>query len=235
MSGQSTGVLARLRQPVELRRSPRQTIGGAPQVSLLPAEVRQAGMAAIQRRKLVAVVVVAVAAAVAAVGVAHDADQAAQARLATASQQAQMLNAEVGKFADVRRLQTRIALGKAAVSVGSSTMIDWNAQVDAIEAGKPAGYAVTNISANGATPFAAYPQGTSLLEPLRAATVEIKMTSPTVGAEFSSWIADLQSIPAYADATATTNYDTSSSLWSIDLTVHLTPKAIAPGAWKDQS
>ena len=94
---------------------------------------------------------------------------------------------------------------------------------------------MTSISANGATPFVAYPQGATLLEPTRAATIELKLTSPTVGAEFSTWYAELQHIPAYADASATTSYDTSTSLWTIDLTVHLAPKAISSGAWKDQS
>jgi hypothetical protein len=235
MSGQSTGVLGRLRQPVDPRRGPRQSVGGVPHVSLMPLEVRQAGIAAAQRRKLVAVVVMAAAVAAGGVSVAHNANVAAQQRLATATKQTQVLAAQVAKFDDVRKLQTRIALRKAAVSVGSSTMIDWNAQIDAIEAAKPSGYTVTDISANGATPFAAYSQGLSVLEPLRAATIELKLTSPTVGDEFSTWFADLRSIPAYADATATTEYESSTSLWTIDLTVHLAPKAISAGAWKDGS
>jgi hypothetical protein len=235
MSGQSTGVLGRLRQPAELRRAPRHPVGGVPRVSLLPAEVRQAGVAAVQRRKLVAVVAAAAVVAAGAVALAHNADVAAQGRLATAQQQAQALAAQVAKFNDVRALESHIALGKAGVSVGSSTMIDWNTQIDAIEADMPAAYTVTDITANGATPFAAYPQGTSLLEPLRAATIELKLTSPTVGNEFSKWYLSLRSIPAYADATATTVYDKSTSLWTIDLTVHLTPKAISAGTWKDES
>jgi hypothetical protein len=235
MSGQSTGLLGRLRQPVELRRASRHPVGGVPQVSLLPIEVRQAGVAAVQRRKLVALVVVTAAVAAGAVAIAHDADLAAQARLATATRQGQALVAQVAKFNDVRRLEARIAVGRAGVAVGSSTMIDWNAQIDAIEADKPSSYTVTTISANGATPFTTYPQGTSLLEPLRAATIELKLTSPTAGNEFSAWYRSLRSIPAYADATATTDYDPSTSLWTIDLTVHLAPAAISAGAWKDES
>jgi hypothetical protein len=235
MSGQSTGVLGRLRQPAELRRAPRHPVGGGARVSLLPAEVRQAGVAAVHRRKLVAVVVSAAVVAVGAVVLAHNADVAAQGRLAAANQRSQALGVQVSKFDDVRALQSRIAVGKAGVAVGSSTMIDWNAQIDAIEAEKPAAYTVTNISANGATPFVAYAQGTNLLEPLRVATIELKLTSPTVGQEFSTWYLALRRIPAYADATATTSYDTSSSMWTIDLTVHLTPKAISAGAWKDES
>jgi hypothetical protein len=234
MSGPATGVLGRLRQPVELRRGPRQTIGGVPQVSLLPSEVRQAGVAAVQRRKLIAAVAVVAVIAAGAVAVAHNAEVAAQARLSTATQQATIVNGQLAKFGDVRRLQTQIALGQAAVSVGSSTMIDWNAQIDAIEAAKPAAYTVTEIDANGATPISVFPQGQSVLEPLRAATIEMRLTSSSIGTEFSTWMAELQHIPAYADSTATTNYDTGTSLWTIDLTVHLTPKAISPGAWKDQ-
>ncbi len=234
MSGQSTGVLGRLRQPTEQRRGPHR-VGGSPQVSLLPIEVRQAGAVVIQRRKLVAVVAVVVVAAAGAVAVAHNTRVAAEERLATATEQSQALAMQVAKFNDVRDLESRIASGRAAVSVGSSTMIDWNAQIKAIEATKPSTYTVTDISANGATPFAVYPQGTSLLEPPRAATIEMKLKSPTVGEEFSAWYRSLRDIPAYADATATTDYDSSTSLWSIDLTVHLTPKAISAGTWKDES
>lgn len=235
MSAQSTSVLGRLRQPVELRRGSRQTIGGVPQVSLLPSEVRQAGAAATQRRKLIALVAVFAVAGAAAVAVANHSATTAQARLAATTQQAQILSAQVAKFGDVRDLESRIAVGRAGVTVGSSTMIDWNAQIDAIESEMPSGYTVTDISANGATPFAAYPQGLNLLEPTRVATIQLTVTSPTVGDEFSKWYRSLRDIPAYADATATTVYDTSTSLWSIDLTVHLTPKAVSAGDWKDES
>ncbi|MGN6446637.1 hypothetical protein [Amnibacterium sp.] len=231
MSAESTGVLARLRQPVGGARKARQRVGGTPQVTLLPREVREAGAIARHRRALVALVVAVAVAAGIGVAAAQQVDTSSQQRLADAQARAQALAVQTAKFQDIRKLEAQIAAGKAAVRVGSSTMIDWQTQIDAIEAGLPSGYTVTNISANGATPLVAYPQGKSLLEPARVATISITVTSSTFGPEFSAWIHSLGSVPAYADSTSTTSYDTSTSTYTTVLTVHLTPKALAAGTW----
>ncbi|MGT2425930.1 hypothetical protein [Amnibacterium kyonggiense] len=159
MSAAGTGVLARLRQPVGQGRAPRQLVGGLPQVSLLPGEVRTAGAIAAHRRVLIGVVVVVALVAGGAVALAQQAAAGAQGRLAMAEAQTAAVDGRIAKFKDVQALETRITEGKAAVRVGSSTMIDWQAQVDAIEAAMPSNYTVTAIGANGATPLAAYPQG----------------------------------------------------------------------------
>lgn len=241
MSGQSTGVLARLRQPVGLPaglsrpgRDVRVAVAGTPQVSLLPAEVREAGAVAAHRRKLIAVVVLAAVVAAGAVALAQSVEAADQARLADANRQAQMLTGQLAKFDDVRALQSQIAVGKAGVKVGSSTLIDWQQQVDQIEASMPAGYEVTGLTANGATPLAVYPQSDNLLEPRRAATITVEATSPTAGDEFSSWLSKLRDVPAYADASADVTFDSGTGLYTIDLTVHLTGKAISSKAWTER-
>lgn len=241
MSGQSTGILARLRQPVELHRGgrtahrgPRATMGASPQVSLLPTEVREAGAVAAHRRRLVAVVIGAAIVAAGAVALAQRVEEADQQRLAVANKQALMLNGQLAKFDDVRALETQIAVGKAGVKVGSSTLIDWRQQVDRIEASMPAGYRVTGVAANGATPLALYPQGSNLLEPRRAATIVLTVTSTSAGDEFSSWLGKIRDNPAYADASANVSYDTSKSIYTIDLTVHLTGKAISAKRWTER-
>lgn len=234
MSGQSAGVLARLRQPVDLHRGPRQLVGGSPQVSLLPAEVREAGAVAAHRRKLVAIVVVAVLLSVASVAAAQNVATAAQTRLAAANRQSAVLTAESGRFGDVRRLETAIALGKAGIAVGSSTLIDWQQQIDFIEASMPSGYTVTALNADGATPFAPYAQAKDLLEPPRAATVTLTATTPTVNHQFSVWLRKLRSIPAYADASANTLLDPSTGDTTISLVVHLTAKAVSAQPWTEQ-
>lgn len=234
MSGTSAGLLARLRQPVSLQRSPHNLVGGTPQVSLLPPEVREAGAVAAHRRKLVAVVVVAALVAVAAVAAAQNAAGGAQARLAGVNRQASVLAAQTARFRDVRSLESVIAAGRAGVDVGSSTLIDWQQQIDLIEAAMPSGYSVTALSANGATPFMAYPQGDNLLEPRRAATVTLTVAAPTMGHPFSVWLRKLRSIPAYADATASTVRDAGTGANTITLIVHLTPKVLSPGTWTEQ-
>lgn len=234
MSVQSTGMLARLRQPIALHAGPKQLVGGTPQVSLLPAEVREAGAVAKHRRMLIAVVVVAAVVAVVAVFAAQNVASAAQMRLDTANRQSAVLVAESGRFNDLRRLEATIALGKAGIAVGSSTLIDWERQIEFIEASMPSGYTVTALSANGATPFAPYAQATDLLEPRRAATVTMTVTSPAMSHQFSVWLRKLRSIPAYADASANTLLDQSSGVTTISLVVHLTAKAISAEPWTEQ-
>lgn len=219
-----TSVLARLRQPVATTRGSQVGVGGVPQVSLLPSEVRNAGAAAHHRRRLVVAVAAAALVAIGGMAVAANASMAAQARLATANAETQGLNAQVAKFSDIRALQQQIALGKSAVAVGGSTMIDWNAQLRAIEQDMPVGYTITAINAAGATPLADYPQGATPLEPRRAATVMLTITSSPVGFEFSRWLTLLRQVPAYADATA--SVVTSEGKSTTTLTVHLTKAAI---------
>lgn len=218
-------VLARRRPVVDGQRAARPGIGGAPQVSLLPDEVRHAGANAQHRRVLVALVVLSAGVAVAAVVAAGGVEADAQARLARASAETQALTAQIAKFSDVRALQQQIALGEAAVKVGSSTIIDWDQQIRDIEAEMPAGYVVSAISAAGATPTELYPQGTTALEPRRAATVLLTVSAPSVGDEYSTWLRRIRSIPAYADATATYTSG-GSGTYTVNLTVHLSPKAI---------
>jgi len=234
MSAPATSAFARLRQPIGGAK-PRtgQRVGGTPQVSLLPNEVRAAGAVAAHRRKLVAVVVIAAIAAAGVVAVSQQHATAAQQRLAVQQTQSQALTAQIGKFKDIRQLEAQIALGRAAVKVGSSTLIDWQAQIDAIESAMPSSYTVTDISANGATPLAAYPQSTNLLEPTRVATITMKVTAPSFGEELSGWMRDLRAIPAYADATADTTFDTTTGRYTVALTVHLSPKAVSARSWTD--
>jgi hypothetical protein len=234
MSNQVSGVLARLRQPVALRGGARRLVGGSPQVSLLPAEVREAGAVAAHRRKLIALVVVAAVVAAGAIVVAQQVRARDEARLADANRQSQMLSSQLAKFADVRALQKQIAVGKAGVSVGSSTLIDWQQQIDLIEAAMPAGYTVTSLNADGATPLAIYPQSENLLEPRRAATILMTTTSATSGDEFSRWLSELRDIPSYSDATANVSYNTDSGTYTTDLTIHLGGKVLSAKAWTER-
>jgi hypothetical protein len=231
-NGQATTVLSRLRQPVGQKRRPHQLVGGVPQVSLLPGEVREAGAVAAHRRKLVVVVVIAAILAVGSIAAAQGVASGSQARLVAAQARSQTLGSQVAKFNDVRALEQQIMVGKAAVKVGSSTLIDWRAQIDAIEADMPSGYTVTSVSANGATPFASYPQGLTALEPVRVATIAMQVTTSSFDDRFSTWLRLLRSVPTYADVAADTNLDRTTGTYTIDLTMHLNAKAISAGAWK---
>lgn len=230
MTAEETGteresVLTRLQRPVGAPRGPKAGIGGLPQVSLLPAEVRLAGSAAHHRRRLVAAVVVALVVAGAGIALASNVEQGADGRLAQATAQSAVLGTQLAKFDDVRALQQRIARGDAALEVGGATTIDWDQQIRDIEADKPAGYTVTGIDASGASPLIDFAQGSTLVEQRRAATVILTLRTGTVGDEFSAWLQQIRTLPACADVSGATSVDTT-NVTTVTITVHLRPSAI---------
>jgi hypothetical protein len=218
-------VLTRLQRPVGAPRGGKAGVGGLPQVSLLPTEVRLAGSAAHHRRRLVAAVVVALVLAGGGIAAASNVEQGAQGRLSQATAQSAVLRTQLAKFNDVRALQQKLARGEAAVKVGGATTIDWDQQIRDLEADKPAGYTVTTIDASGASPLVDFPQGTTLVEQRRAATVVLTLHAGTVGDEFSEWLRQLRSLPACADVSGSTSVDTT-NVTTVTITVHLRPTAI---------
>jgi hypothetical protein len=213
------------RRALTLRRRPETIVaGGLPTVSLIPRELRAAARERAIRRYLVMGVATALVVAAAATAGATAIAAGAQARLDTANAQTQSLVGQLGKFRDVQVLQQDLALGNAAVGVTTSTEIDWQTQIDAIEADMPKGFSVTSFQADSATVVAAYGQGASPLEKPRAATVQLSVTTADITG-LPKWLRMLRSIPAYADATASVLSD-GTSTYSVQLTIHLSPKAL---------
>lgn len=212
------------RRGLELRKQPVIVVGGPPSVSLLPRELRAAARDRSVRRLLVigvaAVLVVAAGATAGATALAG----AAQARLDDSNARTAALAGQLGKFRDVQVLQQDIAVGNAAVQVASSTEIDWQAQIDAIEAEMPSGYRVTTIQADSATPILDYAQGTTPLDQPRAASLQMSVATADITA-LPPWLRKIRSIPAYADASASVASDDSNG-YTIQITVHLSPKAL---------
>jgi hypothetical protein len=212
------------RRGLELRRQPVFVIGGSPRVSLLPRELRAAARDRSVRRMLVigvaAVLVVAAGATAGATALAG----AAQGRLDASNARTGALVAQLGKFRDVQVLQQDIAVGNAAVQVASSTEIDWQAQIDAIEAEMPSGYRVTTIQADSATPILDYAQGTTPLDQPRAASLQMSVETTDI-TPLPPWLRKIRSVPAYADASASVTSDDSSG-YTIQITIHLSPKAL---------
>ena len=220
-----TSVLTRLRRPLGVPHGPKSGIGSVPQVSLLPAEVRLAGSAAHHRRRLIAAVVVAVVLAGGGVIAATRVEDAAQARLDLATKQSAIVTGQLAKFDDVRALEQRIAAGEAAAEVGGATTIDWDRRIGDIEADKPVGYTVIGIDASGASPIAEYPQGSTIVEPRRAATVVMTLRTASVGSEFPVWLSRLRALPECTDVSGTTSAD-SADTFTVTITIHFSPKAI---------
>lgn len=204
------------------RASKQTVVRRLPQVSLLPAEVRGQGQTRRARGLMIAgvlaAVVVVAAGAVSAAGVAAEAD----ARQADASDRLSSTAAQLAKFKDVQGLQQRVALGAAAVRVGGSTAIDWQRWIGLLEADMPAGYSVTSVQADSATPFTDYAQGESPLEKPRAATVQITAETASLD-QLPVWLRQLKSVPGYADLTFAVS--DSDAGHSVQVTVHLTTAA----------
>lgn len=208
----------------ELRRRPALLVGGVPTVSLLPRELRAAARGRSIRRAFVFGVVVAVVVAGGATAGASALAGASQARLAAANATTQELVGQLAKFRDVQLIQQDVALGTAAVEVASSTEIDWQGQIDSIEADMPTGWDVTSIQADSASPVVDYAQGASPLDQPRAATMQLSITTTDM-TTIGPWLRKLRSIEAYADASASVISDDTTG-YTIQLTLHLSPKAL---------
>lgn len=205
------------------KQRPRPVVGTFAQVSLLPREMLQADHRRKVRRRLVAAVVLT--AVVVAGGVAGSAALAVGASASLAAQNARSaeLAQQLGKYGVVQQLQGKLALGKAAVRVGSSTAIDWDPEIDRIKAKMPAGYHITAISTDAASPVTDYAQGGTPLDAPRAATVTITAKTSSL-AQLPRWISSVTALPEVADASPSVNAADSAE-YTVVLTTHLTTKA----------
>lgn len=212
------------RRGIELRRRPDFTVGGLPSVSLLPRELKAAARTRSIQRAFGAGVVLAVIIAGGATAGASALAGAAQSRLDASNASSRQLVAQLSRFQDVQKLQQSILLGSAAVSVASSTEVDWQAQIDEVEALMPAGWTVTTIQADSATPIVDYSQGSTPLEVPRAASMQMSIATNDITA-VGPWLRKVRTIPAYGDATASVISDETAG-YTIQLTLHLTQKAL---------
>ncbi|MCU1474305.1 hypothetical protein [Amnibacterium sp.] len=207
--------------PTKQRQRP--IVGTFAQVSLLPREMLQADHRRAVRRRLVAGVVLT--AVVVAAGIAGSAALAvgATASLAVQNAQAAQLTQQLTKYQAVQQLQGKLALGKAAVRVGSSTAVDWDTEIDRIKSKIPAGYKITAISTDAASPVTDYAQGGTPLDAPRAATVTITAKTSSLS-QLPTWISAVTALPEVADASPSVN-TADSSKYTVVLTTHLTTKA----------
>jgi hypothetical protein len=201
----------------------RPMVGTFAQVSLLPREMLVADRRRAVRRRLIGVVVVT--AVVVAAGVAGSAVLAVGAAddLARQQEQSTLLSQRLLKYQDVQRLESQLALDKAATRVGSSTAVDWDPQIDRIKASLPAGYAISAVSTDSATPILDYQQGDTPLDQPRAGSVTITARTTSI-AQLPSWISAVSALPEVADASPNVT-SSDAGKYTIVLTVHLSTKA----------
>jgi hypothetical protein len=151
----------------------------APQVNLLPPEVRAArSLSAIKRWLAIGLVVVLAVVALGyggAVLVRSSADTA----LASAEDDQMALRAEEGKYAEVPRVLKAITATTDAREVGMATEISWRAYLDAIAAVLPAGMSVDDFTLTGPSPIAAAAVSADPLQGLSIGTLSLQLRSST--------------------------------------------------------
>lgn len=195
----------------------------APQVSLLPRELLQAGHIRALRRRLVAGVVLTAVVTAAAVAGSAAVSMDAASKLALENQRTTDLAQQIQKYQSIQQLQNRLALDKAAVRVGSSTAIDWDPEFDKIWGAMPKGFSLIGVATDSATPIADYTQGETPLDQPRAASITVTTRTRSL-AQLPAWLARVTALPEVADASPTVN-TADSGTYTVVLTVHFTTKA----------
>lgn len=210
-------------QKVAAPKRQRPVVGTYAQVSLLPRELLLSDRRRVIRRRLIAGVVVT--AVVVGAGVAGSAALAVggAAALAVQTTEQATLSQQLQKYAAVQQLESALALDKAALRVGSSTSINWDPQIDRIKAPMPAGFTISAIATDAATPISDYAQGSTPLDTPRAASVTITAKTKSI-AGLPGWIAAVTALPEVADASPAVS-SSDAGVYTVVLAVHLTDKA----------
>jgi hypothetical protein len=104
------------------------------------------------------------------------------------------------QFAELQRLKNDLDEVRDAQGVPLSTEIDWQAYLGELSESLLDGVSITTVSADGATPFAAYGQSTVTLEGVRVATLRLSLASPKLPSN-ALLLRRLSSLPGSVDST----------------------------------
>lgn len=215
--------------PSRAKKGAQSTLGGLPQVNLLPPEVRAArGLRNLKRWLGLALVLVLVL-CIAAFALAKLSKAAADDELSSAKADAQRLQVEQQKYAEVPRVLNALQSATTARALGMSTDVAWASYYAAITAVLPTDVSIDSLamssSSSGSTGAAATPN------PLQAPSVgQIQFTGrSTTLPNTAAWIDALDAIPGFADAWASSATIAQSAnkttYYSVTLTVQVTSAA----------
>ncbi len=218
--------------PEKRRRNPRPgdgspaALGGEPRVSLLPAEVHDFHRARLVRRRLVGFFIVAVIVVAAGVAGAFVLSTAAQAARDAAQAETLALVTQEAEYAELRKVQSGIALVEAGQLVGASTEIDWKTYLENLQETLPDGVVITSVGIDTASPFADYAQSGVPLEGSRVATVTFAANSPSLPS-IPVWLDGLATLTGFADATPGSLAQQSDGSYVVNITMHINSDAFA--------
>jgi hypothetical protein len=171
----------------------------APQVNLLPPEVRSRralGRIKIALAGFLIVVLVVVAGAYVYAGIEV---RNADAKLDEASTRVQNLMSQQAEYADVPRVNAQIATITEARLFATSTEIEWARYWRAIEAVTPAGWSIQTLQTALPRPGEAAMPGTNPLGAANIGTITFVGRAKTVP-DIAAWMDALEQIPGYVDA-----------------------------------
>lgn len=169
-----------------------------PRVDLLPSEVKASRRTDAVGRRLLVVLVIVIALVATAIGGSSVMAMQAGSTLSAAQAETVALTQQQQRYAEVRAVQSQIALTQAGQEVGASTEIDWQAFLNKVQAVTGNGLAITGITLDSASPLTAYQQSTVPLQGTRVATVTIQVKAPNLDV-VSAWLSQLSGLPAVAD------------------------------------
>ncbi|MFC5928095.1 type IV pilus assembly protein PilM [Cryobacterium melibiosiphilum] len=198
--------------------------GGEPRADLLPAEVRMGQAEKTLRRRSAAVI--ALVAVLVAVGIGFSLSERMQAtrQLQTAQDAATLLINQEKQFAELHRLKDELDEVRDAQGVTLSTEIDWQAYLGELRESLPDGVSITSVSADGATPFAAYGQSAVPLEGARVATLRLSLASPELQSN-AVLLRRLSALPGFVDATPGQITRTATGGYLATFTMHINSEA----------
>jgi mRNA-degrading endonuclease toxin of MazEF toxin-antitoxin module len=202
-------------------------VGGEPRVDLLPPEIYRERAAAVIRRRLLIGVFGVIAIVAVSTGASTVLAIQAQGQLADEQARTSSLLADQTKYIEVRSVQSKVALVKAAQQVGVSTEIDWKKYLDNVQATLPSTVAIDTVTLDFASPISAYVQPTAPLQGTRVGTVTFTAKSAVLP-DVPTWLNALATLPGFADALpGSVTLDPTTKVYTVDITMHVNDSAYA--------
>ena len=200
-------------------------VGGEPGADLLPPELRQYGKARTLRRRLWSGVAALGLVMILGTGAAALQAMQMQSNLTAEQNRTTALLVEQRKYGTVRTVQEEASLVKAGQQVGTSTEIDWQKYLNAVQATLPANVVLTSVTIEAGSPLQSYAQASVPLQGARVATLSFAATSATLP-EVPTWLNSLTSLPGYADASpGSVTRDDTTGVYTVAITMHINEAA----------
>ena len=200
-------------------------VGGEPGADLLPPELRQYSKVRTLRRRMWSGVAALGLVMILGTGAAALEAMQMQSNLTAEQNRTTALLVEQRKYGTVRTVQEEASLVKAGQQVGTSTEIDWQKYLNAVQATLPANVVLTSVTIEAGSPLQSYAQASVPLQGARVATLSFAARSATLP-EVPTWLNSLTSLPGYADASpGSVTRDDTTGVYTVAITMHINEAA----------